>query len=238
MSPLEVAVAVLAMAVGALIQGSVGFGLNLVAAPILVLLDPIFVPGPTLAAGLVLTVLVAWRERASMDVRGMRWAIVGRVPGSMLGAFVVLVLPPEELALALAAAVLVGVVVSAGGWHLPLRPPTLFGAGATSGLMATVTSIGGPPMALVYQREGGPRVRGTLSGLFVLGALLSLGLLAAVGRFDVEQVQRSGVLIPGVLIGFAASKRTAPYLDRGYTRPAILLLSSASAVAVLLRYLL
>lgn len=238
MSGLEISVAVLATALGALVHGSVGFGMNLIAAPILVLLDPAFVPGPALVAALVVTVLVAWRERNSMDVRGVRWAIVGRVPGSVLGALIVVVLPQQELALALAAAVLVGVVVSAGGWYLPLRGPTLFGAGATSGLMATVTSIGGPPMALVYQREGGPRVRGTLSGFFVLGACLSLALLAVVGRFGVDQVQRAGILLPGLLIGFAASRRTAPYLDSGYTRPAVLLLSSASAGAVFVRYLL
>lgn len=238
MSGLEISVAVLATLLGALVHGSVGFGMNLIAAPILVLLDPAFVPGPALVAALVVTVLVAWRERNSMDVRGVRWAIVGRVPGSVLGALIVVVLPQQELALALAAAVLIGVVVSAGGWYLPLRGPTLFGAGATSGLMATVTSIGGPPMALVYQREGGPRVRGTLSGFFVLGACLSLVLLAVVGRFGVDQVQRAGILLPGLLIGFAASRRTAPYLDSGYTRPAVLLLSSASAGAVFVRYLL
>lgn len=238
MSPLEITLAVAVMAVGALVHGSVGFGMNLIAAPVLVLLDPAFVPGPMLVAALVLMVFVAWRERASMDVRGIRWAIVGRVPGSALGAFIVLVLPQHELALALAAAVLVAVIVSAGGWHLPLQAPVLFGAGATSGLMATVTSIGGPPMALAYQREGGPRVRGTLSGFFLFGACLSIALLAAVGRFGVDEVQRAGILIPGLLMGFAASKRTAPYLDAGYTRPAVLLLSSASAVAVVVRYLL
>lgn len=238
MSPLEIAVAVAVMAVGALVHGSVGFGMNLIAAPILVLIDPAFVPGPMLVAALVLMLFVTWRERASMDVRGIRWAIAGRVPGSVLGAFIVLVLPRNELALALAAAVLVGVIVSAGGWHLRLHPPVLFGAGATSGLMATVTAIGGPPMALVYQREGGRRVRGTLSGFFLFGACLSLVLLAGVGRFGVDELQRAAVLIPGLLVGFAASKRTAPYLDAGYTRPAVLLLSSASAVAVVVRYLL
>lgn len=238
MSPLEIAVAVLATTVGALVQGSVGFGLNLIAAPILVILDPAFVPGPALAAALVLTLLIGWRERASVDVGGLRWGILGRVPGSMVGALVVLVLPERGLALALAAAVLVAVAVSAGGWNLSLTAPTLFGAGAMSGLMATVTSIGGPPMALLYQRETGPRVRGTLSGFFLFGGVLSLVLLAIIGRFGVEEVRRSAVLIPGLLVGFALSKRTAPYLDRGYTRVAVLMLSSASAAAVIVRYLL
>ena len=44
------------------IHGSVRFRLNLLAVPLLLLVDPALVPGPALAAGLVMAVLVAGRE--------------------------------------------------------------------------------------------------------------------------------------------------------------------------------
>ncbi|MDQ3385935.1 MAG: sulfite exporter TauE/SafE family protein, partial [Actinomycetota bacterium] len=40
------ALVIVAVLVGALVQGSIGFGLNLIAAPVLALVDPDLVPGP------------------------------------------------------------------------------------------------------------------------------------------------------------------------------------------------
>ena len=69
-------------------QGAAGFGLGLIAAPILLLLDPRWVPGPLMAAGIGLTVLVAYRERADIDMMGLRFAFVGRTVGTVAAALV------------------------------------------------------------------------------------------------------------------------------------------------------
>jgi uncharacterized membrane protein YfcA len=225
------------VAVGACIQGSVGFGLNLVAAPVLAVIDPRLVPGPALVAALVLTLLVAVRDRASVDVRGIGWAFGGRVPGTVAGAAAVALLPGRRLELAFACAVLLAVALSAHGWHLPRTRATLFGAGALSGLMGTVSSIGGPPMALVYQRSPGAELRATLSSFFVVGAALSIGMLALVGRFGWTELRASAFLLPALGVGFFASRYTAHLLDRGLVRPAVLVLSAGAALAVLVRAL-
>jgi uncharacterized membrane protein YfcA len=44
-------------------------------------------------------------------------------------------------------------------------------------------------------------------------------------------------LVPGLLIGAAVSGRVAEYLDRGWARPAVLVVSAVSAVTVLIRAL-
>ncbi len=75
--------------VGSALQGAVGFGLGLLGAPLLVFVDPSLVPGPLLAAALFLTILVAFREHAAIDFRGVSWALMGRVPGTFLGAAVI-----------------------------------------------------------------------------------------------------------------------------------------------------
>ncbi|HVE92686.1 MAG TPA: sulfite exporter TauE/SafE family protein [Actinomycetota bacterium] len=225
------------LAAGSAIQGSLGFGLNLIAAPVMALVDHRLVPGPALAAALLLTMLIARRERASIDLGGIGWALVGRVPGTVAGALAVAAFQPRQLAIALAAAVVVGVVTSVGGWHVRPTAPVLVGAGALSGLMGTASSIGGPPMAMVYQREPGATMRGTLSGFFVIGAAMSIALLAAVGKFGLQELRLSGVLLPGILAGFAVSSRTSKLLDKGLTRPAVLVLSLLSAVALVIREL-
>ena len=57
------------MSLAALVQASVGFGANLLAAPTFALLDPDLVPGPIFFAAAVLTFATAFRERSDIDWR-------------------------------------------------------------------------------------------------------------------------------------------------------------------------
>src|SRR5947208_542824 len=117
-------VAVLVVAVTSAVQGALGFGMNLLAVPVLVVLDPLLVPGPAVAAGL----------------------------GSNLSTF------------------------------------------------------------------------------FVVTAAVALVALALAGHFGGRELHVSALLLPGVLVGFAASGPLRPLVDRGRTRPAVLCLSAAAGV--------
>jgi uncharacterized membrane protein YfcA len=228
---LEVVVVTFVVAAGACVQGTVGFGLGLVGAPLLAMIDKDFVPGPLLFVGVPLTILVALRERASLDFHGIRWALAGRVPGTIAGSIAVAALSERMLTLVLGASVLLAVVLSTTRWHPRPSTATLLTAGAASGIMGTATSIGGPPIALVYQRHSGPQLRSTMAAYFVVGAALSLATLAVAGEFRGQQLRLGLVLLPGVLIGFSCSRAAATVLDRGHTRAAVL---AAAAVASLL----
>lgn len=220
------------MLVGAVVQGSIGFGLNLIAVPILVLVDPDLVPGPALIFAFVVTVLLAVRERRDIDVRGVRWAMYGRIPGSVAGALAVTVLSPRGLGLAVAGIVLVAVATIASGIHVEPTRGVLIGAGLASGVMGTASSIGGPPMAMALSGTRGAAMRGTLSAFFTLGTILSLALLAAFGELGTADVAAAAVLIPPLLVGFALSAFVAPHVDGERLRVAVLLVSSLAAVSV------
>ena len=73
--------------------------------------------------------------------------------------------------------------------------------------MGTASSIGGPPMALVYQHGPGDRLRATLGAYFVAGATMSLSALAVVGRFGPTEAWLGAALVPGIVLGFTASNR-------------------------------
>jgi uncharacterized membrane protein YfcA len=213
----QIALAAGAVTVGATLQGSIGFGLGLVAAPLLVLIDPRFIPAPLLLASVVLTVLLTHREWRSVQFRDLGWAIGGRMVG---------------IAAAIAALLLIS------GLHLPPTPRTLLGAGMLSGFSGTAVSIGGPPMALVLQRESGARLRGTLSAFFVVGISMSLVGLRIAGRLGRTELLLSLALLPGILLGYLISRHTARLLDRGYTRSAVLAVSGAAGVVVIIKQLI
>jgi uncharacterized membrane protein YfcA len=233
----DFAVASAAIFAGSVLQGAVGYGLALVAAPILYLVDERLVPAPLLLTALLLTVSSAYRDRHAIDFKGLVWGTVGRIPGTVVGAAILAVLPPDRLAAPLGLIVLLAVAMSASGMRLRPGPATLLFAGLLSGIMGTTSSIGGPPIAMVYQHSPGDQLRGTLGGFFVLGCLLSLIGVASVGRLGVYELGWGAALLPAVGLGFTVSSRLTPWIDRGYTRPAVLAVAAVGGVGVLIRQL-
>ncbi len=134
--------------------------------------------------------------------------------------------------------VLVAVALALGGIHVRPTPLTITGAGVLSGFMGTSVSIGGPPIALLYQHEEGPRFRAVVARLLIYGAFISLALIAAVGRLGRFEIVAGAAFVPPVLAGFALSSRVAAHLDRGHTRTAILVTSAFSALLVLAKAVL
>lgn len=230
------AVAIVALA--SALQASVGFGLALVAAPLLALIDSHYVPGAVMGAGFCLGLLMALRERGAIDWAGVRAASLGRLLGALPAGVALGLASQATFELLFAALVLAAVGLSLVHPRLRPTPRVVLGAGVASGFIGTITSIGGPPLALVYQASRGPELRATLAAAFVLGSAISLATLAAVGRFGAGEALRALWLVPGVLVGVAASSRLLHVIDRGATRPLVLGLSAASALVVLVRALL
>jgi uncharacterized membrane protein YfcA len=227
-------VAVTALVAGAsCVQGAAGFGMGLLVAPILTVFDRAFAPAPVIMAVLPLTVLVAIRDWSHLDRRGLGWAIAGRLPGAVLGAMAVAALSRHALSLFLGLAVLAAVGLSVVGPRVRPTPGSLVSAGFASGFMGTTTSIGGPPIALVYQESDGPTFRSTLATYFALGASISLAALAVAGRLGSHELRLGMLLWPGVLIGFVLSKPLTRRLDDGWTRPMVLTISALAAMLLL-----
>lgn len=223
--------------VGALLQGSIGFGLGMFAVPFLVLIDPRLVPGPLLLSSVSLTILMSYREWHGIRFGDLRWALGGRVLGVIVAVLALVLVPEERIAIAFGVLVLLAVGLSISGLHVRPTAKTLVGAGTLSGFMGTTVSIGGPPMALLYQHAPGTHLRGTLSAYFLVGVALSLTGLHVAGRFAMTELRLGLMLLPGILLGFGASRWTAGLLDRGYTRTGVLAVSAAAAVVVILKQL-
>jgi uncharacterized membrane protein YfcA len=234
---LEVASIVAVVTLAACIQGAIGFGMALVAAPILVLIDPALVPGPLMASGLVLVMLVAARDRAHADFQTVRWAMLGNLGGAVVGASVLSLLDANGFAILFGLLVLLGVTLSALGLHVRVTWRSTLGAGLLGGFMSTTSAIGGPPVALVYQHSPAARFRGTLSVYFILSSSVGLTALASVGRFGRAEMEFALLLIPGQILGFLLSFWLVRALPDASIRSFVLGLSVVAALAVLGRVL-
>jgi len=233
--PLTLALIFLIVVLGAALQGAAGFGMALIAAPPLMILAPELIPGPLIASGVVLTGAVAFRDRAAIDFSGLRYSLAGRAVGTALAAVFLALSSPQAFDLAFGLLVLAGVALSATGLQLRLTALSAAFAGMLSGLMGTVSSIGGPPMALLYQHSGAEKLRATLSGYFVLGVGFSLAGLAAVGRFGWPELKLALILSPAMGMGFLLSLPLKDRLPENMIRPIVLALSSISGLWVIYR---
>jgi hypothetical protein len=162
---------------------------------------------------------------------------IGRVLGTLPAAYAISKLPVSVYEILFAASILLAVVLSLSGWHIRPTPRNIVLAATLSGFAGTISSVGGPPMALVYQHEKGPRVRGTMSAIFINGTIISLIGLSAAGRFGPAEWIVGLSLAPAIVLGFVFSRRVAGYLDRAHTRPAILAVSVLSAALIIVRVL-
>ncbi len=222
---------------GAIVQSGVGLGLGLVAAPVVTLLFPWSMPGALLIGNAVLPLLVLTRDARDADWPGLTWAMGGRLVGTPLGVLAVALVPERAISLAVGGMVLAAIAVTLWHGRVPRNRSTLAAAGLLAGGMGTATSISGPPMALLYQREKGPRVRATLSVFFTLGAAASVVMLAAAGRFPVRQLWSGLALTPFMVLGFALSGPLRRYLDSGRTRAGVLVVTGLSAGVLIVRNL-
>jgi uncharacterized membrane protein YfcA len=93
--------------------------------------------------------------------------------------------------------------------------------------------VGGPPVALLYQHHGGPVIRSTLGAFFALTGVLSLAGLAAIGKVAGWQILLALALVPAMVTGFWLSRHLHGHVDRGWMRPAILVLSALAGTAAI-----
>ncbi len=234
----EILLAITIVIFGAILQGSIGFGLGPFSVPLLLLINPIFVPGPILLIALVLTILMYKREKHAVNPNEIKWAVIGRVLGTIVGAAVLTIISKAHLSLLFASVILFSLIIFVSGIELKLTNLNLIIVGTMSGFMGTTTSIGGPPMGLLYQNAKGPRIRGTLSGIFMIGTIIAIVSLIIINKFWIKEFFVALILLPGIFVGYYFSKYSLRILDKGYIRPAILAISAITSIILILRYFL
>ena len=228
----------IAVVLGALVQSGVGLGLGVVAAPVVTLLDPGLMPGSMLVAGAALPVLILAREASHTDWPGVSWALAGRIAGTAAGIWLLAAVPVQALGVLVGAAVLAVIAAGGLGRELPRNRWTLLGAGVVSGTTGTATSIGGPPVALLYQREHGAQVRATLSLFLCVGNSLAIAALAAAGRMPARDVAAGLIFLACAAVGLAVAARFRRFLDGGRIRAAVLVTASVSAIILIVHSLI
>lgn len=234
-----VAAAVVALATG--VQTVTGFGLALLAVPLLSLAIPTetaVVVCTTL--GLVTSAVQATLERRHGDRATIVAMLAGAVVGAPLGFSLLVVATEVQLRLALVAVITVFLVVDLRG----VRPVSAnravdVGAGFVSGVLNASLSTNGPPLVMaLHARHLPPEVfRGTLTAVFVGANVVTVALFTAGGRYDADVGVLLLAALPGLALGVVAGvrrrARLRPERFRQLVRTLLAATAAVSAVGLL-----
>ncbi len=228
---------VLIVYVGAVMQASTGVGVGILSSPVLLFVDPDFIPAAVVVAVIPLSFSVAIADRKHIDKPGVTAALIGRVPGLVLGAVVVAAISDTVLAILVSTTVLLGVLVSLTTKRFTPTTTALVLAGFGSGFTGTAVGVGGPPIAMTYQHSDAVTMRATISLFFSVGSVLTAVALVFAGELGTRQLQLAALILPSIVLGLFTARRYKRHLVGSAVRPIVLGISAFSAVALLVRTL-
>lgn len=192
---------------GAIAQSAIGLGFGIPAC-FLVLLEPSMVPSCIILMGTFLAfsnALLSLKDIIKVD---LIYAYFGRLIGSFMAMpLIFLTLGTNNYLIIFGILLLVATYMSIKKWNIVANKKNITIAGTISGLMGTLTGIGGPPMALVYQNSSARKVVATLNMFFGVGALFSVILFIYYDLINLPEVMKSIYLSPALIIGTFIGRR-------------------------------
>jgi len=234
-APAVFAAAFVVTAVSASLQGTIGFGFAVLSVPVLSLLDARLAPVPQLLLAVPLVAAMLWRERKAVELEGAGIIVVARIPGAAIGLVLLKLLSTRALDLLLGAFVLCAVAILASGATVRRTTATKVTAGVASGILGMVSSIGGPPLALLYRDARGDTMRATLAAIFSIGLLITVTMRALAREISWLDVRVTLWLLPALLGGFIASRWLRGRVEGRPLRVTVLLVAALAAVGLLVR---
>jgi uncharacterized membrane protein YfcA len=141
--------------------------------------------------------------------------IIGLLPGIGVGSLILASLHPGWIKFGTYTIILPLILVQAAGWRRPLRSTWLIGLpfGTTLGILYSVTTISGPPLAILFNNQGLVKneFRAGLALVRVAESSVTAVAYYKLGLFIDESEDILLVLIPSALVGIPIGA----YLLRG-----------------------
>ena len=210
MPPIDTAVIVLATIglFAAFVNGALGYGFSSLTVPV----GLVFYANRVLNPALVLievfvNLYVLFINRSGVPAVWKRVfpILIGLLPGIGVGAYALASLQPGWTKFATYSIILPLILLQAAGWRRPIQSRWLVGLpfGATLGILYSVTTISGPPLAILFNNQGlvKDEFRAGLALVRVAESSLTAVVYYKLGLFIAESVSLLSVLAPCAVVG-------------------------------------
>jgi uncharacterized protein len=222
MPPLDIAVIVVAAVafLAAFVNGALGYGFSSLTVPVAL----VFFANRILNPAVVLVEVVTNFYVLFINLNGVAavWRrafpiITGLLPGIGIGAWVLTSVQPGWIKLGTYTLILPLILVQAAGWRRPIRSTWLVGLpfGAALGILYSVTTISGPPLAILFNNQGLVKTefRAGLALVRVAESSATAIVYYQLGLFTAESGNLLWVFVPCVAVGVPLGAYVIRHLD-------------------------
>src|SRR5260370_11985665 len=191
----------------AFINGALGYGFSSLTVPLAL----VFYTNRILNPAVVLIEVLLNLYVLSINLNGVPavWKrvfpiLIGLLPGIAVGGFVIASLEPGWVKFGTYTVILPLILVQAAGWRRPIRSTWLIGLtfGTALGILYSVTTISGPPLAILFNNQGLVKneFRAGLALVRVAESSVTALVYYQLGLFIAESGSILFMLIPSVVI--------------------------------------
>jgi uncharacterized membrane protein YfcA len=192
----------------AIVNGALGYGFSSITVPIALLfltnrvLNPALVP-----IEVALNAYVLWVNRQSLPTvwRRVMPIVVGLLPGVVIGTALVSQVNPSWLKFGTFAALLPLILLQAAGYRRPIRSERSVGLGfgVGVGVLYSVTTISGPPLAVMLSNQGLTKrdFRAALGFIRLAESSFTAVAYAWAGLYSMESLALVPYIVPSIAIG-------------------------------------
>jgi uncharacterized protein len=194
--------------VAAIVNGALGYGFSSITVPLALLfltnriLNPALVP-----IEVALNAYVLWVNRAAFPVvwRRVLPIVVGLLPGVLIGTMMVSQVNPGWLKFGTFVALLPLILFQAAGYRRPIRSERSVGFvfGGAVGVLYSVTTISGPPLAVMLSNQGLAKrdFRAALGFIRLAESSFTGVAYAYAGLYSTESMGLIPYILPSIAVG-------------------------------------
>ena len=221
---------------GGLIQGMTGFGVMLVALPLMVLIVDIKTAIPLIMMlGLVMNVILICQLARHVQTRKWLPLLIASLPGVPVGVYILKTVEPQWLELLVGGVV---IATAAATWQhgsakAELKRYWTLAAGFSSGVLGASIGASGPPVIVYTALQPWPKhqIKATLVTFFCIGGALILALQFLTGLVTMEVAHHFIHCLLPLLAGVFTGVRLFDRIDqRLYKRTIYILLFALGAM--------
>jgi uncharacterized membrane protein YfcA len=192
----------------AIVNGALGYGFSSITVPLALLFLPNRVLNPAMVLIEVpLNAYVLWVNRSALPGiwRRLLPIVLGLLPGIALGTLIVAKVSPAQLRFFTFVVLLPLILLQAAGYRRPIRSERSigFGFGGGLGVLYSVTTISGPPLAVMLNNQGFAKgeFRAGLGYIRLAESSFTAVAYAYAGLYTMNSIALIPFIVPSVVIG-------------------------------------
>jgi uncharacterized protein len=207
MSAQTVALALITL-LAAVVNGALGYGFSSITVPLALLFLANRVLNPAMVViEVALNAYVLWVNRGALPAvwRRLVSIVIGLVPGIALGTLIVAQVSPALLRFYTFVVLLPLILLQAAGFRRPIRSEQSVGLvfGGGLGVLYSVTTISGPPLAVMLNNQGLAKneFRAALGFIRLAESTFTAIAYWYVGLYSINSMLLIPVILPSVVVG-------------------------------------